>query len=338
MIWKKEKYDIDVVEMSEQFIHAKVRDIINNYHFYVTFVYGFNKIEERVLLWNDLMRVAVMEPWIVLGDFNNVLYMDEKIGLPVRECETIPFQNTIDNCGLQDMKSTGSFLTWNNKQPSDTRVFSRIDRTLVNDEWINKWPDYFAYYAPEGDYDHCPCFIQCKDMNVKKIRPFKFFNMWTEVPEFKFVVEEGWRFHVQRTKMYQLVRRLKLLKFQLKKLNKDLFSDIEKNSDIAYDLLMNAQKELQLDPHNRQLMDKEQNLRASYQMMHKTKLDFLKQKAKCDWAKEGDANTSLFHRAIKQRQMSNKVLQIQDMNGNLCNTPETIIQAFVDYYQELLGS
>ncbi|XP_074315184.1 uncharacterized protein LOC141651367 [Silene latifolia] len=236
--------------MSAQFIHIKVKDIINNYH-YASFVYGFNKVEERVSLWNDLMRVDVMEPWIVLGDLNNVLYMDEKIGLPVKDIETIPFQNTIDNCGLQDMKCTGSFFTWNNKQPSSTRVFSRIDRALVNDEWITKWPDHYAYYAPEGDYDHYPCFIQCGDMNMKKIRPFKFFNMWTGVPEFKDIVGEGWKCRVQGTMMYQVVRKLKLLKYHLKKLNKDLFSDIEKNSDIAYDLLLTAQKELQLDPHNR---------------------------------------------------------------------------------------
>ncbi|XP_074291143.1 uncharacterized protein LOC141617912 [Silene latifolia] len=148
------------------------------------------------------------------------------------------------------MKCTGSFFTWNNKQPSSTRVFSRIDRVLVNDEWVSKWPDHFAHYAPEGDYDHCPCFIRLGDTNLRQKRPFKFFNMWTGVPDFLVIVENGWNNGVHGTMMYKVVRKLKLLKSNLKALNKDLFSDIERNSDIAHELLINAQRQLHSDPQN----------------------------------------------------------------------------------------
>ncbi|XP_074288898.1 uncharacterized protein LOC141614042 [Silene latifolia] len=230
--------------MDAQFIHIKVKDIITNIQFYTTYVYGFNRIEDRVHLWNALSRLVVMDPWIVLRDFNNVLHIDEKIGLPVRDIEIIPFPNTIDNCGLQDMKCTGLFFTWNNKQPSSTRVFSKIDRVLVNDEWGNKWSDHYAHYAPEGDYDHCPCFIQSGDTNFKKKRPFKFYNMWTRVPEFKTIVEDRWTHNIQGTLMYKVVRKLKMLKPFLKELNKELVSDIEKKSDIGSELLLNAQKQL----------------------------------------------------------------------------------------------
>ncbi|XP_074278607.1 uncharacterized protein LOC141602200 [Silene latifolia] len=338
LLWKVERYDVDVLDMDAQYIHIKVKDIITNCSFFATYVYGFNKVEERVPLWDALIRLTVRDPWIVLGDFNNVLHMDEKIGLPVKDIETIPFQHTIDTCGLRDMKSTGSFFTWNNKQPNSTRVFSRIDRVLVNDEWIKNWHDHYAYYAPKGDYDHFPCFIQCGDTHLHRKRPFKFFNMWTGVPEFKNVVEAGWKTKIQGTLIYKVVRKLKLLKNSFKELNKELFSDVEKNSEIAYEILLHAQKQLQMDPNNRTLMDNEYNLRGSFQMLHKAKLEFLKQKAKCKWAQEGDANTTLFHRAIKQRQLSNKVMHIQDKHGVICNSPETIMQAFVDYYQDLLGS
>ncbi|XP_074315563.1 uncharacterized protein LOC141651765 [Silene latifolia] len=337
LLWKDRKYKVNVLDMEAQFIHVKVEDIINNYMFYVTFVYGFNKIEERIPLWDAMVRLTLKEPWIIMGDFNNVLHMDEKIGLPVKDSETMPFQDAIDRCGLQDMKCTGSFFTWNNKQPNSTRVFSRIDRVLVNDEWLTKWHDYFAHYAPEGEYDHCPCFIRAGDTTLRQKRPFKFFNMWTGVPDFLMIVENGWNENVYGTRMYKVVRKLKMLKANLKGLNKDLFSDIERNSDIAHELLINAQRHLHDDPHNTTLRDNEYNIRASFQTLHKAKIEFLRQKAKCEWARDGDSNSAMFHKAIRQRQLANKVLQIEDINGQLCNTPEGIMKAFEDYYQELLG-
>ncbi|XP_074315572.1 uncharacterized protein LOC141651774 [Silene latifolia] len=300
LLWKDRKYKVNVLDMEAQFIHVKVEDIINNYMFYVTFVYGFNKIEERIPLWDAMVRLTLKEPWIIMGDFNNVLHMDEKIGLPVKDSETMPFQDAIDRCGLQDMKCTGSFFTWNNKQPNSTRVFSRIDRVLVNDEWLTKWPDYFAHYAPEGEYDHCPCFIRAGDTTLRQKRPFKFFNMWTGVPDFLMIVENGWNENVYGTRMYKV-------------------------------------RHLHDDPHNTTLRDNEYNIRASFQTLHKAKIEFLRQKAKCEWARDGDSNSAMFHKAIRQRQLANKVLQIEDINGQLCNTPEGIMKAFEDYYQELLG-
>ncbi|XP_074305014.1 uncharacterized protein LOC141639943 [Silene latifolia] len=244
LLWIEDRFNVTVLEMTAQLIHLKVKDVLTSSQFLVTYVYGFNKIEERAPLWNDLIRLTATDPWIVLGDFNNVLKADEKIGLPVKDAETVPFQYAIDNFGLQDLKSIRSFFTWNNKQPSSTRVFSRINRVLVNDEWVTNWPDHYAYFAPEGDYDHCPCFIQCNKVQLKKKRPFKFYNMWTGVPDFKAIVKEGWNHHIHGSLMYRVVKKLKLMKSPLKALNHDLFSDVEKNTDIAHEVLLDSQKKL----------------------------------------------------------------------------------------------
>lgn len=51
-----------------------------------------------------------------------------------------------------------------------------------------------------------------------------------------------------------------------------------------------------------------------YNLKHKAYLYFLKQKAKIDWIKAGDENTSLFHQSIKSRNIQNQVYSIHDMN------------------------
>ncbi|XP_074293386.1 uncharacterized protein LOC141620407 [Silene latifolia] len=200
LLWKPVMVSVDVIEMDAQYIHTR-----------------------------NLIRLNVQDPWIVMGDFNAVMYANERLGGLVKDEEMVPFQDAVAECDLQHLKSYGAFFTWNNKQPSDTRVFSRIDRALHN-----------------------------------------------------------WNNNVYGTCMFRVVKRLKLMKNALKKLNGSLFSDIERNTDIAYKVMIHTQEELQRDPYNKQLMDIERQTRESYHLLATAKVEFLRQKAKCAWAKDGD--------------------------------------------------
>ncbi|XP_074300168.1 uncharacterized protein LOC141631389 [Silene latifolia] len=110
VLWQSQIISVTVVDMGAQFIHLKVNDLRDSKTFYATYVYGFNKIEERVSLWDAFLSWNVREPWIVLGDFNNVMFANERIGLAVKDSEMIPFQNTMAACDLQDIKTTGAFF------------------------------------------------------------------------------------------------------------------------------------------------------------------------------------------------------------------------------------
>ncbi|XP_074318596.1 uncharacterized protein LOC141655414 [Silene latifolia] len=257
VLWKNNQIKIDIIEKNAQYIHFKATNI-EGHEFFVTFVYGYNKIEERVPLWRALMSWNINQPW--------------------------------------DMKTTGAFFTWTNKQPSKTRVYSRIDRVLVNNEWMRVWPDYYAYFALKGYFDHCPCIVDC--------------------------VSARWNCEIQGTSMFKVVKKLKLLKPLLKNWNRQLFSDVERNTDIAYAAMVDCQKKLQADPMNKVL---------SYLMLAQTREDYLRQKSKAHWAKDGDDNTAMFHKIIQQRNIQNKVMRIEDIKGKCYTTPEDILQAFVEY-------
>ncbi|XP_074301572.1 uncharacterized protein LOC141632972 [Silene latifolia] len=326
---------VDVLEMSEQYIHTRVRMVQNGTVFLATFIYAFNKIEHMVPLWTAIDRLSGNGPWIVLGDFNNVLYANERLGKAVSDEEMLPFQSTVARCDLQDMKTSGAFFTWNNKQPSETRIFSMIDRVLVNSDWLALWSDWMAHYQPEGTFDHCPCIVSWGESCKGRKRYFKFFNMWSKVEEFGELVKENWQMQINGTPMYIMARKLKMLKPCLRSLNRGLFSDIERNADVAFNLLIDCQLQLQKHPTNVVLMDNEKQLRESYQLLEESKTDFLKQKAKCAWAREGDTNSATFHQAIQQRQMHNKVLQIESMSGVDCRDPDDILKAFLEYYETL---
>lgn len=100
-----------------------------------TFVYGSNDRNERIQLFCALrdLSQSVSTSWIILGDFNCVANLDERIGSPVRLAEIQPFRDCMAFWGVHDLKFHGRFFTWSNKQAKNCRVFCKIDRVLGND-------------------------------------------------------------------------------------------------------------------------------------------------------------------------------------------------------------
>lgn len=132
--WHPSIFSVDILAMTSQLIHLKAELVGSHKSFNCTYVYGFNEAAERVALWKDLQSIAnrITLPWIVLGDFNNVLHFNERIGAPIREKEVKPMRTCFTYCGLTDLKSIGHFYTWNNKQQSGSRVYTKIDRAVGN--------------------------------------------------------------------------------------------------------------------------------------------------------------------------------------------------------------
>lgn len=72
--------------------------------------------------------------------------------------------------------------------------------------------------------------------------------MWNTRPDFMQVVQITWNTPIIGYTMYQVVRKLKLLKQQLKKLHKQHFSSVADDADKAREDLHRAQFMLNQDP------------------------------------------------------------------------------------------
>ncbi|XP_062103113.1 uncharacterized protein LOC133814132 [Humulus lupulus] len=112
----------------------------NNGHegFLVTFIYAFNDANGREILWRDLKILARdhKQPWVVLGDFNDILNADERVGKRVQGGSSSAFQDCIEECQLEDVKYSSCFFTWTKKQDKEGIIYSKIDRVMANQEWL----------------------------------------------------------------------------------------------------------------------------------------------------------------------------------------------------------
>ena len=154
MIWDHISVNITILQVHPQFIHF-VALASSNTRIYVTLVYEASDNMHRKERWETLCEfsTSITNPWITGGDFNRV---DERIGGDqVLVGELLDFTTCIDDCGVQDMKWLGHFFTWRGKQ-GPTRVFSRLDRVLVNGEGIRCFTGIYHEALSEGVSDHSP--------------------------------------------------------------------------------------------------------------------------------------------------------------------------------------
>lgn len=192
VVWDPLCFTVDILLCTDQLVHCKVKPTHGN-SFLCTIVYAHNDRRLRENLWKNLCEVLANQPgsWMVMGDFNTMLEIDERIGSNITSGEIAPFRSCVDICGLTDVKYIGRQYTWTNKQSNESRVLSKLDRILANKEWINDYNSAEVTFLPEGYIDHSPGVIKCyKLANGRK--PFRFFQMWSSSPKFKEVVKEVW--------------------------------------------------------------------------------------------------------------------------------------------------
>ena len=82
VLWKKDEADIDLLAATEQEIHATIKVCHSNLTWFISAIYASPCLAKRRLVWSNLLEIAKLHnhPWLMLGDFNEVLSSEEKYG------------------------------------------------------------------------------------------------------------------------------------------------------------------------------------------------------------------------------------------------------------------
>ncbi|GKC07650.1 putative reverse transcriptase domain-containing protein [Tanacetum coccineum] len=96
------------------------------------------------------------------------------------------------------------------------------------------------------------------------------------------------------------------------------------------------QTALDKDPTNTELRVEESHYLKAFNDAVLDEERFLKQKSKIKWLREGDGNTSYFHKVVKGRNHSNRIEAIRDTSGNYFEGEDVATQ-FVNHFHQFLG-
>ncbi|XP_062100333.1 uncharacterized protein LOC133806223 [Humulus lupulus] len=298
VLWLPQVVSVEILLESDQFVHLLVKGINSSKVLCVTFVYGRNTIEGRFPLWRDLAGLRFpVKPWVVAGDFNAVFTGNDRVGGRIITAVELEDACNWRTLGLVDeLRSIGSHFTWTNNQDNDDRIYSKLDRVFKNEEWLDLYPQAEALFNWDLLSDHCYCIIKMGAANNSGLKPFRFFNMWTEHRSFKDTVLNSWNKPIKGRGLVRIVRKLSRLKSVLCKFNKLVVGDVAMHYNLAKEKFQNAQGLLQRNPHSTELQRAEALAGANLAYHSKAYDSFLRQKSKVDWLRFGDDNMAFFMR------------------------------------------
>lgn len=273
---------------------------------------------------------------MVFGDFNAIKDPSDRMG---GSSTWIPsfddFGQCLSQAGLEDLRYVGHRFTWSTGS-GPSRKQRKIDRALVNVYWSEVFSFSEASFLAPGVSDHTPILVRIVPPTLRR-KPFKFFNFWTSHPDYPRLVSQTWESQGIGTSMFDLCRRLKSLKAQLKILNREAFSDISRRTSKAREDLKAVQDALVLDPANEELADREKSLLQTFSKLRLNEESFYSQKSRIRWLKEGDLNISFFHHSVNKRHLQNRLLSVIDGAGNLLTDMNLIQGHVVSFFKDLLS-
>ncbi|GJR93536.1 hypothetical protein Tco_0265710 [Tanacetum coccineum] len=245
------------------------------------------------------------------------------------------FKECIETMEVMDVQRTGLHFTWNQKPKGKDGILRKLDRVLANLEFQDQFVGAHAIFKPYRISDHSPSVLSIPSRMKLKPKPFKFFNVAILDKRFKGLVRDGWSSHVSGFDMFRVVKKLKGLKKPIRKMMYDK-GNLHANVNRLRENLDRLQADLDSDPSNVTIREEEAAAVVAFNEALLLEEKLLKQKAKINWLREGDANTAYFHKMVRSRVSRSRIDVVMDVNGAVFQNDD-VANAFINHYEVFLG-
>lgn len=272
-----------------------------------------------------------------MGDFNQVL-QSLKLILFLQQVFRCRVQKTFENVSLLvlfDISSRGCFFTWTNKCPLNPKS-RKLDRTLINEAWQDTFLDSNAFFDVPGSSYHSPCLVTLSNYVVRRSSHFNFFTFFTLHPVYNRLMQLAWTsVLIPSGPMFTLYQKLRAAKSYYKAINYGSFSNIQKRTKLAFELLESIQRHV-LSNLSQTLFEQKKTARNSWLSLALAEEAFFRQKSRIYWLKECVANTGFFYKLVIAN-MSNNIIYLLKNDGNRGSNSSMLKNMVIQYYSDLLG-
>ncbi|RYR09735.1 hypothetical protein Ahy_B05g078136 [Arachis hypogaea] len=159
-----------------------------------SFVYGNPNYNKRKDQWRSITAGNNNEgvPQLFIGDFNDILSQEEKVGLhPKPQNQIQEFRQFVNSNSLMDLDLKGGKFTWFSNPRNGFVTREKIDRALANWEWMSMYQNASLSLMSAVSSDHCPLILDV--IPVHRVRKyFKFEAYWADHEDCSNVVKRGW--------------------------------------------------------------------------------------------------------------------------------------------------
>lgn len=302
-----------------------------------TTVYGPNSRLLKKEFWDEIRLSAPHPslPWVICGDFNSIFDQADKSNRTYHREDIQLAQNLLMDLHLLEPPSFGKHFTCTNGQADP--IWVKLDRFLVNANWIKLFPKVLQNCLPRLGSDHVPIRLE-SGIHIPKLRPFRFEKAWLSASNFLDLIKEWWDApQLVGCGAFIMAKKIALLRDQLRNWAKVDFGSIKlKKLALLHEIgILDALKE------SRPLMDekrgKDNAIKVEMFSIFKQEEIYWKQRARISWLKEGDEILVFFHSVANGRRTRNFISGVWHDNQRAEDT-KRIGASFTSFYKNLFGS
>ncbi|XP_060195295.1 uncharacterized protein LOC132624548 [Lycium barbarum] len=193
---------------------------------------------------------------------------------------------------------SGNIYTWTNGREANKRVYKRLDRLIINENWA---------------------------------------EIMGQTLGFEELIEQVWNMCYLGNAMRVLQEKLKDLSRELSHCSKTSIGDIYEKVKFYEKIVEDKENIMDADPSEKNMQDLNK-MAAEYTRYLGLQSSILQQKANLQWKEEEDSCSKYFFSVIKQKRRRNYIHRIQDENGYWIEDPNDIGNAAVRFYSNLFSN
>ena len=201
LLFWKDSVDVTLIHYNTNIFDCYVKcNSGPTWHF--TAFYGAPDIQSRHLSWKLLERckdIAPSMPWLVIGDFNEILSNIHKQGGNLRsESQMDGFRNALDRCSLFEQPFTGDPFTWIKGRRTVDVVKERLDWCFVNACWKDFFMPIITNHLDYYKSDHRAISVEVVPLLEDESHSppqsrFRFEKLWLNDPEATEIIKHAWK-------------------------------------------------------------------------------------------------------------------------------------------------
>lgn len=285
-------------------------------------------------MWETLRRLrGVSEmPWLVVGDFNEVMWSFEYFSECERaEGQMAAFRDALGDCDLMDLGFSGLPFTYDNGREQQANVKVRLDRAVADTGWRDLFPEAAVSHLVSSCSDHCPLFLEIKkeSWECHKPRIFRYEIMWERLESLAEEVKVAWCSAPDREGLGGIAVALKHVQSALRVWSKENFGSVS----TELNALRVRLEELKGSPATSRRDLREVTDRMD-ELLYKEEMMWL-QRSGIAWLREGDKNTSYFHRQVVWRARKNRIKKLKGADGGWYENPGEMKELVADFFRNL---
>lgn len=305
-IFWKHKDMVDIKSYSHNHIDTEIK-MENQAKWRLTCFYGYPEGSRRRDSWNLLRFLSYQStlPWAVIGDFNDILRVNEKKGRRRHPNWLISgFREALVDSGLSDLQMEGHPYTWEKSRGTTRWVEVRLDRVCVNNDWMEMFPSSKVTNLIAPTSDHSTIFLQITVWRqIPRGFRFRFENSWLREEGCGTVVETVWKKNGGNSFTQKLDMCARELRLWGDRLGKNFKEKLDQNR-VRMNQYRGRTDAFSVQCYNDSVRE--------YSKLLSQQEDFWRQRAKQHWLKTSDCNSKYFHVYASARKKKNAIRQLKD--------------------------